>query len=162
VALALIAYCVQGGAARAEDPDFLGFTLGYFDVNHQRNDALEARIEYRSDKRFWLFKPFGGIMFNNDAALHGYAGVLIDIYFGRRIVLTPSFAPGIYLHGGSKDLGYPLEFRSQIEIAYRFDDFSRLALSFNHISNASLGDHNPGVESLAVSYIIPFNKLFGN
>ena len=88
----------------------------------------------------------------------------MDIYFGRRWVLTPSFAP-TWWRGkmDDLDLGHGVEFRSQLEFAYRFDDRSRLGLSISHYSNAGLGDSNPGAESLMVKYSIPlgnFSKMF--
>ena len=89
------------------------------------------------------------------------AGVLVDIYLGRRFVLTPSFAP-TWWRGKTDtlDLGYPLEFRSQMELSYRFNDRSRLGLAISHYSNASLGDTNPGTETVSVYYSIPLNVLF--
>ena len=45
--------------------------------------------------------------------------------------------------------------------AYRFDDYSRLSPGIAHLSNASLSDKNPGVETLTLSYSVPFAKLFG-
>ena len=69
--------------------------------------------------------------------------VMLDVYLGRRFVVTPSFAAGLYAEGGGKDLGHVLEFRSQIEVAYRFEDRSRLGLSFSHISNASISSTTP-------------------
>ncbi len=58
-------------------------------------------------------------------------GVLIDVYFGNRFVVTPSFAPTWWRGKTDKlDLGHGLEFRSQIEFAYRFDDRSRLGLRY--------------------------------
>ena len=142
--------------AYAEDPDFIAIGTGWFDVVNQNNSAAEARIEYRSGHRFWLFKPFGGVMATTDGAVHAYAGVLSDFYFGRRLVISPSIAPGYYYKGDGKDLHYDLEFRSQLEIAYRFDDRSRLGVAFSHMSNARLGDSNPGAESLTLYYSIPF------
>ena len=56
-----------------------------------------------------------------------------------------------------KDLGYPLEFKSEVQVSL---DLSRLAtelgMSYNHISNASLGTKNPG----ANSYMLNFLKQF--
>ena len=141
-------------AARADDPAFLAISAGYFDINDDY-DAFEGRLEYRHDKKFWIFKPFVGVMATSDEAVHGYAGVLVDIYFGRRWVLTPSFAPGLYRDGDGKDLGGTVQFRSQLEFSYRFDDRSRLGISVNHISNASIYDSNPGTESVAITYAIP-------
>ncbi len=54
-----------------------------------------------------------------------------------------------------------MEFRSQIEFAYRFDDRSRLGVAVSHMSNASLGESNPGTESAMLYYSLPFDTLFG-
>lgn len=153
----LIAGGISGGAATAcaDDPDFLSFGGGWFDIVNRDDDAGEARVEYRSDYRFWLLKPFGGVMVNTDGGVHAYAGILSDFYFGRRIVISPSVAPGYYHKGDGKDLGHELEIRSQLEVAYRLDDRSRVGVAFSHMSNAGLGDRNPGSESLTVYYSIP-------
>ena len=145
--------------ARADDPDFLAFSVGAFDIGDD-DTTVEGRIEYRSDRRFWLFKPFVGGMVNGDGGLYGYAGVLIDLFWGRRLVTTLSFAPGLYEEGSGKDLGHVVEFRSQIEIGYRFDNRSRLALAFSHMSNASIDDRNPGTENLVLTYAVPLDRLF--
>ncbi len=147
--------------ARADDPDFLSFGGGYFDWNRQKSPAAEFRIEYRSDKKFWIFKPLGGLMATSDGAVYPYAGVGIDVFFGRRVVVTPSFAPGYYHKGSGLDLGHELEFRSQIEFAYRFDDRSRLGVAVSHMSNASIGDTNPGTESAILYYSMPLSRIFG-
>ena len=96
-------------------------------------------------------------MASSDAAFYGYAGVLVDFYMGRRVVLTPSFAAGLYEDGDGKDLGHAVEFRSSMELAYRFDDRSRLGVSFYHLSNAGLSNNNPGTEVLSLNYSIPLN-----
>lgn len=159
--IALAAAIAQPAPASADDPAFLTVAGGWFDLNRQKNEAAEFRLEYRSDKKLWVFKPFGGVMATSDGASYYYAGVLMDIYFGRRLVVTPSFAPGYYAKGSGYDLGHEIEFRSQLEVAYRFDDYSRLGVSFGHMSNASIGDKNPGTESLMVSYSIPFSSITG-
>ncbi len=159
--LVLVLAAVAGiGPARADDPAFFAFSAAWYDVYHQDDSAIEARIEYRSDRKFWIFKPFGGLMATSDLAAYGFVGALVDVYFGRRLVLTPSFAAGLYHDGDGTDLGFPVQFRSQLEIAYRFDDRSRLGLSYNHLSNAGLDDRNPGVESLAITYSIPTTDFF--
>ena len=70
--------------------------------------------------------------------------------------ITPSFAPGYYNNGNGKDLGSPLEFKSEIQVSFDLFDSSELGLSYNHISNASLGSKNPG----ANSYMFNFLKQF--
>ena len=146
--------CVK--PAVADDPDFLALSAGVFEI--KGDHAAEFRLEYRSKLEWWIFRPFSGVMLTSDRALYGYGGILLDLYFGRRIVVTPSFAIGAFDRGHGKDLGHTVEFRSQIEVAYRFPDRSRLGISFNHLSNASISDKNPGAESLMLTYAIPFSR----
>ena len=150
-------------SAKAEDPAFLTLSAGWFDINRQKDQGAEFSVEYRSNEKIWEFKPFlhaAGV--SNGMTFLG-AGVLIDVYFGRRWVVTPSFAPTFWRGKTSDlDLGHSLEFRSRLEVAYRFDDRSRLGLSFSHSSNASLGDTNPGTESLMLNYSIPFHSVSKN
>ena len=142
--------------ALADDPAFLSFGAGYYDINDDM-DAGEFRIEYRSGAKYWIFKPFVGAMATTDAAFYGYGGVLVDVYFGNRFVLTPNFAAGLYAEGDGKNLGHVVEFRSGLEASYRFDNRARLGLLFYHISNASLDDNNPGTEVLTLTYSLPLN-----
>ena len=149
------------GAMSADDPDFVSGGVGYFDWNRQKNTAAEFRAEYRSDYKMWIFKPLAGVMATSDGAFFAYAGVGIDVFLGNRFVVTPSFAPGFYAEGGGLDLGYPLEFRSQLAIAYRFDDRSRLGIAISHMSNTSIVDENPGTESAVIYYSVPLPSLLG-
>ncbi len=145
--------------ADGDDPAFLVFGAGYYDMNKQDDTAADFRLEYRHGEKFWIFKPWIGVEGTSDGAVYGAVGVLIDVYFGTRVVLTPSFGAGLYANGDGKDLGHAVEFRSQIELSYRFDDRSRLGLAFSHISNASIADENPGVEILTLSYSLPLDGL---
>ncbi len=144
------------------DPAFLAFTAGWFDANLKDNQAFEGRLEWRGGDadKLWIFKPLAGAMATSDGAVYGFAGVLVDVYFGNRIVMTPSFAPGLYSNGGGKDLGHVIEFRSAIELAYRFDDRSRLGIGISHMSNAGIGDQNRGEETIYVTYSLPIDTLF--
>ena len=156
--LTLGAMCLTGPAlAEEKGTDYLALSAAYYDIN-DNNDAGEARLEYRSGERFWVFQPFGGVMATTDEAFHAYAGVLVDLELGNGFYLTPSFAPGYYHDGDGKDLGYDLQFRSQVELAYQFENKVRLGVSINHISNASLSENNPGTESLALTVAIPFGN----
>ena len=153
----LVAVPVRAG----DDPSFIAFHVGGYDVNDNET-AGQLNIEYRSDWDEWYLKPFGGVMATTDAAVYGYAGFMLDIYFGRRIVFTPNVAVGLYSDGDGKDLGSVIEFRSGVELAYRFDSRTRLGVAFHHISNASISDNNPGTETLTLVLSLPLNNLFGD
>ena len=140
------------------DPSFVAVGAGFFDFNRKKDDGLEVRLEYRSGQKFMdtIFKPFGAVGYSpTDHAFLG-GGLLVDMFFGRRYVLTPSFGPHIYSGGNSKlDLGHILEFRSQLEFSYRLDDRARIGVAVSHYSNAGLGSKNPGSESLMFYYNHP-------
>lgn len=162
VLLAMLLAVIAAPAIAQEegrDPSFIRFGAGYYDVNDDW-EAGEFHMEYISGTKWWVVNPFVGLMATTDSAFYGYAGIRLDLFLGRRFVVTPSFAPGLYEDGDGKDLGYPLEFRSALEVAYRFDDRSRLGLSFYHLSNAGLGDDNQGTEVATVHYSFPFTQLY--
>lgn len=146
--------------AHGNDPDYLTFSAGWFDINRQKDEGSEFSLEYRSDQKIGWFKPLVHVAAVSNGMTFIGAGVVVDVYFGRRLVVSPSFTPTWWRGKTSElDLGHELEFRSRLEFAYRFDDRSRVGLSFSHSSNASLGDTNPGTESLMLNYSIPFNAI---
>jgi hypothetical protein len=151
----------NGFISLSDDPDYLSFGVGYYDVIHQDGSAAEFRAEYRSDLLLWFVKPFAGVAATTTGDFFVGVGLLVDIDIGSRLVLTGSVAPFYYSKGSEKNLGYPLEFREEIELSYRFDDRSRLGVSFSHYSNAWLGDENPGADTVMVRYSLPVSHLLG-
>ena len=99
--------------------------------------------------------PITGILITADNAGYVYTGVQAQYKLGS-VNLTPSFTPGLYHEGSGKDLGHILEFKSELQISLDIFKNAELGLSYNHISNASLGDKNPG----ANSYMFNFLKSF--
>ena len=99
--------------------------------------------------------PITGVMITADNAGYIYTGVQAKYKLGF-LNITPSFTPGIYHEGDGKDLGHLVEFKSEVQLSLDFSNSSKLGLSYNHISNASLGDKNPG----ANSYMFNFFKNF--
>ena len=99
--------------------------------------------------------PVTGAMITSDNATYFYTGVQANYKIGS-LNFTPSFTPGYYNEGNGKDLGHALEFKSEIQLSLEMPMDSQLGLSYNHLSNASLGDKNPG----ANSYMFNFFKKF--
>jgi len=161
LATALLAAGPSGTAAEAQPPPrALVFGGGWFDFKRRQNQAALGYVEYRVRNRHAPVRPFACVLFTTDGALYACVGIGYELSLGPRVVVTPSLAPGAYAKGGGKDLGFPIEFRSQIEIAYRFRGGSRLGLAFSHLSNGSTGRRNPGEESLVLSYEVSLQKLF--
>jgi lipid A 3-O-deacylase len=154
--------CVASKVHAGKDPDYLTVSAGWFDLNRKKDEGAEFRLEYRSNYKLWELKPFATLAVASNGMTFIGAGVLMDVYFGKRWVLTPSFAPTWWRGKTSTlNLGHAVEFRSQMELAYRFDDRSRIGLSISHYSNASLSNNNPGTEALMVNYSMPFATVAG-
>ena len=64
------------------------------------------------------FKPVTGALITGDTATYIYTGVETNYSIGK-LNITPSFTPGLYSKGDGKDLGHPLEFKSEVQM-FRF------------------------------------------
>ena len=152
------------------------FGIGIYDIKFdgsETNQATDFRYEYRSDKslldigpeedNFFFLKPFFGFELTNDSASYFLTGIYLEDNLGElfegeesKFFFTPSFGAGIYDDGSGKKLGNDLQFRTSFELSYELKNQNRIGISFSHISNANLGDKNPGVEILSFSYHIPY------
>ena len=99
--------------------------------------------------------PITGVLITSDNAGYVYTGVQAQYNIGI-LNITPSFTPGLYHEGDGKDLGHMLEFKSEVQLSFDLSKNTELGFSYNHLSNASLGDKNPG----ANSYMFNFLKNF--
>ena len=138
----------------------LNFFTGIFDFSDDKQNSGLLGLQHQNEELFrnsFLGKlsPITGGFFTEKSAFYLYSGVQAEYELGF-LTITPSFAPGYYNYGSGKDLGYPLEFKSEIQMSFNLSDSSHLGMSYNHISNASLGTKNPG----ANSYMLNFLKQF--
>ena len=138
----------------------LNFFTGMFDFSDDKQAAGVLGLQHQSDDLFrksFLGKlsPITGGFLTENSAFYLYTGAQAEYNLGL-ISITPSFAPGYYNSGDGKDLGSALEFKSEIQVSLDLSDSTELGISYNHISNASLGDKNPG----ANSYMFNFLKQF--
>ena len=152
------------------------FGLGIYDVKFDgssSNNAADIRFERRFDKtlidigpkedNFFYLKPFVGIETTTDSAFYFLGGIYLEDNLGKLISgkenkwnFTPSFGLGYYDDGNGKKLGNKLEFRTTLELSYQLKNNDRIGFSLGHISNANIGNKNPGAEIISLSYQKPF------
>ena len=143
-----------------ENETELNFFTGMFDFSDDKQASGVLGIQHQTDDLFrksFLGKlsPITGGFLTEKNAFYFYTGAQAEYDLGL-FTITPSFAPGYYNSGDGKDLGSALEFKSEIQMSVNLSDSAEFGMSYNHISNASLGDKNPG----ANSYMINFLKQF--
>ena len=142
------------------DPHKYNFYTGMFDFSDQGKRSALFGIQHRNEDLYresflGTLSPVTGFMITADNATYLYTGIQADYNLGK-INLTPSFTPGLYGQGDGKDLGHMIEFKSELQLSLDVFKDSEMGFSYNHISNASLGEKNPG----ANSYMFNFLKKF--
>ena len=133
---------------------------GMFDFSDNGKRSSLIGIQHKNenlnrDTFFGNLSPITGAMITADNATYFYTGVQAHYKIGA-LNFTPSFTPGYYNEGDGKDLGHALEFKSELQLSLELPKDSQLGFSYNHLSNASLGEKNPG----ANSYMFNFFKKF--
>lgn len=75
--------------------------------------------------------------------------------------IEASLMPGLFEEGtAANDLGSTFEIRSLIGVGRELRNGNRVSLALSHISNASIGDRNPGLNALSLRYHIPLQRGF--
>ena len=138
VAVALLIGSAFDDSRLQHEPDVVTYGAGVFDPFQTGNTAGIFRIEYRPEIWGWRFGPLIGIEATTDGGIVGYGGIRHDIPAGERWLLSLSFALAGYRKGGGKDLGAVGQFRSGIDIFYKFENGTRLGGSFHHLSHAEI------------------------
>ena len=139
--------------------EFSVFT-GTFDFSDDGKKSTLIGFQHQNenlnrDTFFGNLSPITGALITADNAGYFYTGVQAQYKIGE-LNFTPSFTPGLYHEGDGKDLGHVIEFKTELQISLETSETSQFGFSYNHISNASLGDKNPG----ANSYMFNFFKSF--
>ena len=151
---------VNAEELKPSDSHQFNFFSGVFDYSHEGKNSELFGIQHSNEDLFkdtFLGKisPITGFMITDNADTYFYTGVQAEYKIGK-LNLTPSFSPGIYTVGDGKDLGSPLEFKSELQLSVDLLPGTKLGYSHSHLSNADLGDKNPGADS----YMFNFMKSF--
>jgi len=138
----------------------LNFYVGNFDFSDHKQAAILIGFQHQNedlnrDTLIGNISPITGGFVTENSAIYVYTGFEWNVDMGS-FTFTPSFAPGLYHEGDGKDLGHVLEFKTEIQLSYTMSDSTNFGISYNHVSNASLGDKNPGANSYMFNFLQKF------
>ncbi len=161
----ILLFLLLGFSAKAEEiklsknTEFNIFT-GMFDFSDDKKRSSLIGVQHQNenlnrDTFLGNLSPITGALITADNASYVYTGVQAQYKIGS-LNITPSFAPGYYNEGNGKDLGYALEFKSEVQLSLDLSKNSQFGFSYNHLSNASLGDKNPGANSYMFNFLQKF------
>jgi len=139
----------------------LNFFIGNFDFSDDKQKAILVGFQHQNENLYrdtflGNVSPITGGFVTENSAVYVYTGIEWNVDMGEKILFTPSFAPGLYHEGDGKDLGHVLEFKSEVQFSYVASNNTSFGVSYNHVSNASLGDKNPGANSYMFNFIKNF------
>ena len=145
--------------AEEKNQEFNFFT-GIFDFSHDKHHSTIVGIQHQNEDLFresflGTISPVSGLFITADSATYIYTGIQAQYNVGK-LNLTPSFTPGLYHEGDGKDLGHMFELKSELQVSYDLMSNTQMGLSYNHISNASLGEKNPGANSYMFNILKKF------
>ena len=155
--------CLMSFNSNAEEPlneTELNVYTGLFDFSDDKQKAGLVGLQHQNEDLFrksflGTISPITGGFLTENNAFYLYSGVQTEYDLGS-LKITPSFAPGYYHEGNGKDLGYPLEFKTEVQVSLELFENTRFGMSYNHISNASLGTKNPGANSYTFNILKQF------
>ncbi len=112
-------------------------------------------IEYRNSPiGKWGITPAIGIARTENDSNYLYLEAKKDYRLSTAWILTPSLGIGRLGGRGGVRLGHKIEFRSGIELAYRFSNDHRIGVAIYHLSNGGISERNPGTEEIVLSLSI--------
>ena len=144
-------------SSNADSGNKWNFYAGMFDFSDEGKKSNLFGIQHINENLYresflGTLQPVTGAFITADNAGYIYTGFQIPSKSGA-LTFTPSFTPGLYSEGDGKDLGHVIEFKTEIQISYELSNDGEIGISYNHISNASLGDKNPGANSYMINFI---------
>jgi lipid A 3-O-deacylase len=139
--------------ARSDSMQLVEISAGMYDVRRQ-SSTFEYQADVYPAYSVGIFRTMASISVTRTDDVYGGGGVALPIDLSSRIFLMPSFNAGLYKHGKGIELGYFVEFRSVLQIAWQCTQNSCIGVSIYHVSNGSLSSTNPGLESVLTSYTV--------
>lgn len=142
---------------------FFGFSIGAYDPLTHGKLAAAFNFEWQPGVQFFggRLQPLFGAMATTRGSLMGYGGVGTPLRLGKHVFVMPSFSVGAYKDGRGVDLGRTLAFRVGTEVAYEFEDKSRLGLNIHAITNGESFNRRDRTEVISLVYTTPTSIFSG-
>lgn len=138
--------CEGGCLAPRDTQPRLEYSVGEV-LERRARPGNEIYLRYAPGRGYGPYDTAYGLSIGEEGALWLGAGPTYTLkggsFYGQLHLM-----PGLYAPVEGFDLGGALAFRSGIEFGYEMDSGWRIALGYDHRSNAELHEENPGVETL--------------
>lgn len=128
--------------------------VGEIDLREDENTIGQLAVEGGELEWLWNVRPALLAMVAEQNSYYVGAGVLKEFALGSDWSWALGVAAGYYdQEGSNRDLGSGLEFHTRIHLNWQLNTNNQLR---SHLSNASLGDENPGTEAITLNWVYQF------
>ena len=141
---------------------FFGLSVGMYDPFTHSNAATSFNLEWQPGVQVAGFlQPLFGALMTTDGTLMGYGGIGVPFKFGnsKQFMIMPSVAVGAYEEGDGFDLDSTLAFRVGAELAYIFEDKSRIGINTHVLTNGRSFGRDDRTEVIGLAYTTPLDAL---
>ena len=147
------------GLADAADSARLALGAGQIDLRRStQHTALALMVEGRQLRSAWGLRPVAMAISGGNGSYYIGVGLLKEFPLDERWSAAIGLAAGDYDQGDSRrNLGNDLEFHSRITLDYKLNRRHTIRAELGHLSNAFLGDTNPGTELITLNWVATFN-----
>ncbi len=143
-------------AQAAEHNHTISLELGkiaFFDAEYKNNQFGIELTQVRQNR--WQLHNIYGLMLTQSNNSYLYYGLKRDWPLSRSWWLSTSLSAGLFDNNHRIDLGHSIEFRSKLELVYRWPNQHQLGLAVSHLSNSRMSSKNPGTETVNIIYTFP-------
>jgi len=125
-------------------------------LERRADPAAELYLRYDLGRTYGPFGTAAGLSVAEEGETWVGAGATYSLPLGQTGAYAELHAmPGLYFDNGGFDLGGTVAFRSGLELGYETRNGWRLAVSYDHRSNAGLYAENPGIETVQFKVSVP-------
>ncbi len=130
--------------------------IAIFD-SHLNQTAWELELTRKGHNK-WKIDTVMGLLWAEQNNKYLFWGLKRDWSLSPSWIFSTGLSTGLYDNSGNIDLGYTIQFKTELTLAYQLKNQHRLGFSLSHLSNSRLSELNPGTELLMVNYTAPIFK----
>lgn len=127
--------------------------------NQMSVDSAELSARYiAAEPIFWNIRPAFGMSLAENGS--GWVGVGSAFTLGEKsesAFLRVTSMIGAHRRGSGRDLGGVLQFRTALDLGYRWKSGVEAGVGIDHRSNAGIYNLNPGLNTAYLFASLPFN-----
>ena len=124
------------------------FCCGLFNIQREPERYVDCAFDFKSHTIVSCYSSLG-VLASSSGAHYLYTALSSKFPLGQsNLAFKPSLSVGYYGAAKGPDLGCSIEFHSSLSLLYNIDLFD-VGIRASHMSNAHLGQKNPGLETFA-------------